>query len=211
MRGQVEERIEVETHRPLAAMADLLEARFGIAVNYEDPRYGSREDIEDVASTAQKESSPGFQLLVPRKGRMSIDLPAAKGMDGLAEALREAVASYEAANLPGKFQVERETDSFTISPLVGSVLRFQPTVMIGKRPMIEHLTEILRQAGDAKISVGAGPFLPPYPMEFGVAGVTGQVAVARLMAAVGSRRWSYRLLYDHKLRGYMMNLKTLAA
>lgn len=195
MRGQVEERMEVATHRPLAAIADLLEARFGIAVNYEDPQYG----LDDLEGS------------VPRKGRLRIDLPAGKGMDGLAAALREAVASYEAAKLPGKFHVERAADSFAISPLGGSVLDFQPTVMFGKRPLIEHLAEILRQAGGARISVGSGPFVPPYPVEFGVTGVAAQVAVARLMGMVGSRRWSYRLLYDYKMRGYMINLQAVAA
>ncbi len=148
---------------------------------------------------------------VPRKRRVSVGLSAAKDMDGLAEALREAVASYVAVKLPGKFQVERAADSFAISPVEGSVLQFQPTVMLSKRPLIEHLSEMLRQAGGVKISVGAGPFLPPYPVEFGVAGISARVAVLRLMGMVGSRRWSYRLLYDYKMRGYMINLQAVAA
>lgn len=211
MRGQLEGRIEVEAHRPLAAMADLLEARFGVVVNYEDPAYVSREDLEDVATRAQKESHPGYELLAPRKGKVSISNPVEKGSAGLEAALQEAVEAYEAAKLPGKFKVEQSADSFTISPVGESVLDFRPTVTIGRRPLIEHLAEILRQSKSAKISVGSGPFLPPYPMEFGVGEMTARVAVARLMAAVGSRPWSYRLLYDFKWRGYMMNLKALPA
>jgi hypothetical protein len=211
LQGQAEETIEVDTHRPLAAMADLLEARFGIAVNYEDPPYVSLEDVEDVATAEQTASSPGFRLLVPRKGRVRVGLPDKKGVDGLEEALREAVASYEAAKLPGRFQVEKLADSFTISPVGGSVLDFRPTLAPGNRPLIEHLAEIFGQANGVKIAAGSGPFLPPYPAWFGVSGVTARVAVGQLMAKVGSRRWSYRLLYDYKWRGYMMNLKTVAA
>jgi len=88
--AQLGERIEVEAHRLLATIADRLEARFGIAVNYEDPPYVALEDLEDVVSSKQKAEQPGYQLLVPRKGRVRIENPSLGERAGLASACPSA-------------------------------------------------------------------------------------------------------------------------
>jgi len=89
--------LEVQSSRPLAKAADLLERRFGVPISYEDPEYILSDDLEDLASNNQTEAQ-GKQKkwLAPR-----------------ATHLTATVDNFDITKTPDKQPLESSVENFT--------------------------------------------------------------------------------------------------
>lgn len=109
--------------RPLAAVADLLELKYGVMINYEDPPYLFPGDIQDVTATVAKPESraghPGLRIWVPRGGSISLSYLAKPPSEAAATTplLENVVAAHEAAGNPGTFKVEAIDSVLNLVPL----------------------------------------------------------------------------------------------
>ncbi|MCC6585228.1 MAG: hypothetical protein IT168_00795 [Bryobacterales bacterium] len=112
----------VNEPRPMMTMADQLQQRFGIAINYEDPRYEYKDDVSDVTATvlnaAQRQANPNARILIPRGGTVSVAAAGVRPgqpMDA-AVVLESAKAEHEAASLPGRFTITQTPLAVFVEP-----------------------------------------------------------------------------------------------
>jgi hypothetical protein len=106
----------------MMAMADLLQQRFGIAINYEDPPFQHQDDVRDVTdqvqSPRQREANPNVRILIPRGGVLSapgISVRVGQPSDA-AGALENVRGQYEAASFPGKFIISQSPLAVFVEP-----------------------------------------------------------------------------------------------
>jgi hypothetical protein len=63
--------ISVVDPRPVAKAVELLEARYGWAITYEDPPYEHDSEIEDVTISVRKDGKVEPRVIVPRAGLLN--------------------------------------------------------------------------------------------------------------------------------------------
>jgi len=219
MNGQTA--INVLDHRPLAVALDVLERVVGSPINYEDVPYQNAADLQDVSTPAQKAATPGYQLLVPREGRVGATVDASAGPVPSSNSL---LASYRQNAMPGDFAVEQangmtyviassvQAQSGAVSA-VNSPMTALVTVPHATRSVADTILAILDSVyavSNTRISLGTVVFLPTDTVSFGSSGTSARDALARVLAAATKTPFSYRLLYD-PLTGYMLNLHSVAA
>lgn len=216
-------KIEFVDHRPLAALADELEKRFGFAVNYEDPPYPWARDLEDVSTPQQRAQSPGYQLMAPKKSKVAIVEPDSSNLATLALALQEAITSARSTGAPGGFVLNTRNESFDLVPnqamdengtarSVDSILLTKVSIPYSRKSVPEHIEEILATLGKlrgVRIQLGAALFRPSLQVDFGVNHVSARDALGQLLSSATKAPISYRLLYDVNSRAYMMNLQAV--
>lgn len=220
--------LNVSDHRPLAAALDELERRAGAPINYEDPQYVLRSDLDDVATLAQKSELPGYQLLVPKKGTLHLSLATmdvhGKQADRLL-ALQALLGQYKDAGFPGRFTVVEHSGSIYVIPTAkrsktgdgaevdfSSVMETKITIPYERRRVIDTLDAIaqsLSMASGVKVSIGSAPLPLVQMVAFGADGIPAREALSNLLSGLTSAPTSYRLLYDPMGSGYMLNLQVV--
>jgi hypothetical protein len=153
--------------RPLVGALDQLQNKLGMIVNYEDIPYANTSDLEDVSTPQQRASTPGFHLMVPRKGTVGTAVTA----PGDLASLNELLTSYRTAGLPGDFTVEQAngevyviaTKALAVDGTVQNVvsaMKATITLPYGEQQGSDIETAILNAVGKAtgvKIVVGSFP------------------------------------------------------
>jgi len=177
--AQVATRLEVAGDRPMMKAIDELEARAGIAINYEDPPFENPEDLQDVTAAvqnaAQRAANPAARIIVPRGGTLSFDSPLlAQRIDvnDLRTLLTQLGVSYEASNVTGRFVVARRGSAFFVEPIavrarsgplrsVQSVFSTPISMPLQQRSAAECLLwiagQVTRNTG-LQVGIGAVPF-----------------------------------------------------
>ncbi len=125
---------KIQDPRPFKAAIDALEDRFGVPINYEDPRFEATDEIIDVTdqvqNTQQRRANPNVRIKVPKGGVFVIDLIAPNATvpsrDDIQSLLIQLRSSYDAQALPGKFVVAQ------ISTAHGSNLVVEPIAVRNK-------------------------------------------------------------------------------
>ena len=184
--------LAVQEPRPMMAIVDQLQAKFGIAINYEDPPFQNKTDIVDVTnqvqSQRQREANPNVRILIPRGGALSVALGTIRlgQIQDASVVLERASGLYEAASFPGKFQVSQTTICAFVEPLkvrltagewtgVQSVLSVPISIVREKRTAADTLTAILaavRKAGGARIDLAAVPMVEFASINVEIGGTT---------------------------------------
>lgn len=220
--------LNVSDHRPLAAALDELEHRAGLAINYEDPQYVLRSDLDDVATPAQKNDSPNYQLLVPKKGTLQLSLASmdleGKQADRLL-ALHALLGHYKDAGFPGQFKVVEHSGAIYVIPTAkrsktgdgaevefSSVMETKITIPYQRRRVVDTLDAIaqsLSMASGVKVAIGNSPLPLVQMVAFGADGIAAREALSNLLSGLTSAPISYRLLYDPMGSGYMLNLQVV--
>ncbi len=161
------ETVNVRDSRPLSALGLEVQARTGVPINYEDPRYENAADLEDVTdrimSAEQKaQAQPGVRIVVPKGGTLaasvSFDQKRAKpDLLSATSAMNAAIlAQNDAGVLSPKFEMSTVGNSLFVRPLqvrdasgqmrrVSPVLDTRVTVPRGTRSVIATLEVLLKQ------------------------------------------------------------------
>lgn len=202
--------IDLIDHRPLAEAAAKLQAMTGIIVNYEDIQY-TAADLVDVSTPEQRAGSPGFHLMVPRRGAVKAAVPdAARGSLTETKAVAQAlVDSYKAGGMPGDFQVEEHNGMIYVEPAKAPRMSTVVSVTNEPRRLIDCGAAILQAVSEAsgvKIVAGQFPFFPPTPTACGATRQSARDALAAAFAAFSGAPGGYDLLFEPH-SGYMLNVR----
>lgn len=117
-------------------------------------------------------------------------------------ALDAAVVPFE------KFRVVEWDGEFCVCA-VESPLLARVSVMLSDRPAMEHLVAIARavsRESGVRVEIGAAPFWPNRTVVFGAHGIPAREALRQLLRVSSAQGLSYRLLYDHKVGYYVLNV-----
>lgn len=175
--------ITVNDPRPVNAAVEQVEKLSGIPISYEDVRYGNPGDTVDVTNSvrnpAQGPAPPGFQVLIPRGGQLSVGIavdPATQRLpDALttANALNSVLAAAAASPVvPGKFNFDTYNGVFFVAPSQSRSAggSFAPTTAVLSAPVnlpgqqqtalatLEAILQQVSQKTGLKIGLGTMPF-----------------------------------------------------
>jgi len=207
-------------HRPLAGAVDKLQDILQVTINYEDAPYEHSGDLEDVSTPQQRAASPGFHLLVPLKGEVSVVVTGASESDKMYSILG-LLNSHRNAGLPGDFTVEQANGAYYVIPVkvkaangsmrdVSSVMRTPITLSGGERQAIDvevAIVAAVSKAAGVKIVVGSFPFRPVTKLILAADREPARDVLARLFAKLSQTPVCYRLLYDPMMHEYMLNVQ----
>jgi hypothetical protein len=217
--------INIDDHRPLRQAVETLEGLFSYPINYEDPPYLFKEDIEDVSTSAQRAENKEFRLMVPRRHQLSFVIP--QGTDysdisSLEKILIDLIEKYNTQNAAGKFRLVSNGTSFTVEPtstrnntgdnmLVESPMTTLLTHSENKVSLFKIMTiyiSLIKNQNGVDIAPGVIP-LGPWG-EFSID--LNRAEIRNIFTQINNQLresvMSYELLYDPKL-GYMLNTRTI--
>jgi hypothetical protein len=175
---------------PLVGVVDKMEAAFGVPVHYEDPR--------------SREVGNG-ELVVPR---LRLTFPELEDRKAQVE---EGIRRYGQAGMEGEFALVVSERRLLVAPKDAVLLR-RVTIPWQRRSPGDALQvvldEVSRQVG-VKVTVGQIPLFPQTPLLFGAKDQTAWEVVMAILEQFGARGTkSVRLLYDPKVKWYMLNLQS---
>ncbi len=115
------EALNVDGPRPLAKAAEMLEQRYGWAINYEDPPWDYAGDVEDHTDPNWRLQHPGVRhrSLTPKPGRIYLEYEVDDASGRPASpltVLKALVDAHAAQGNPGIFRVISEAGYFSILP-----------------------------------------------------------------------------------------------
>ena len=150
-------------------MAELLEPKLGLPIDYEDPQYAFPGDIADVtASVARSPMPAGQRVLVPRGGTLGINLAAglapAAAIQGLLQAhsaaggagtfdLRQTAGRIEIVAIAAKGQDGKVVN---ITPVLDTPITVPPQQWTGSE-LVEFVCQAVSQASGTTVSSGMVP------------------------------------------------------
>lgn len=112
--------LSVVDPRPLAKAAELIEVKYGLLINYEDPAYVHADDVRDDTDLKYKQQNPSARALSVRGGKLTFGLEVRADGRGLAsplKVLQSVVDAHNSRGLPGLFRVLQTGDIFSIVPV----------------------------------------------------------------------------------------------
>lgn len=216
LQAQTTKVIDVNEPRPLWRALDMLETVVGGPINYEDPPYENLADVRDFSTPQERASTPGYQLLGPRDGHLTVEVQAPAGSRAAdSEVIFNVnllLTGYRQSKLPGDFKVEQANGMFYVTPTrilgangvmrdVTSPLMAVVTFPNAERTVAETAQAIfdeVHKATGLRIVVGTFPFFPTQMVTFGASREPARDALARLFAQTAGGRLSYRLNFDPK-------------
>lgn len=111
--------LSVSDPRPLAKAAEVIEVKYGVLINYEDPAFVHEDDVRDDTDPKYKQQNPAARALSVRGGQLDFGLEVLADGRGLASplrALQTVVGAHNSRGLPGSFRVLQTRDIFSIVP-----------------------------------------------------------------------------------------------
>ncbi|HVQ39719.1 MAG TPA: hypothetical protein VMS31_19420, partial [Pyrinomonadaceae bacterium] len=225
--------ISVESGRPLAEALKILEARYGLLITYEDPRYMHASEIEDVTEKVRRDLDkfpPGKapRVLVPKGGVLSFDYDEAltARSDNQLILVQQLVEANRAQGNPGRFRVEQQGAFIHVIPIAtrnergkvvaqSTVFDAVITVPKAKRSGMQTLDAIcaaVSQVTGTRVGVGSAPLNAffRYRDEEGITRRPAREALAELLARIGyATPPSWRLLYDPMMKIYALNVRVV--
>lgn len=141
--------LSVDTHRPLAALADELQKRYPIVITYEEGAWAGA-DVDKI--------TPGSVTIpVPRKAAVTFHYVEKDGA-GYDELLSALVTQYHDAGAPGEFRVEGHGSIYHLIPSGQAMpLLSTPVTLADKeRTINDTLDEVVAQLNAPSPRVGWG-------------------------------------------------------
>jgi hypothetical protein len=226
--------LSTEYGRPLAEAIEMLEAKYGFVITYEDPRYVHASEIEDVTEKISRhlnEFEPGKapRLFVPKGGRLSFDYDealVAKSDDHLS-LVQQLIDANLAQGNAGRFRVEQQGPFIHVIPTAiknerghvvpqGSVLDALISLPKEQRSgfgTLDAICAAISQGAKTRVVPGTVPinlFLR-YRDEEDITRAPARDALAKFLAKVGRAPLSWQLLYDPTLKMYALNVHEVRA
>ncbi len=207
--GQTISDLRVNDPRPMMSMSDQLQQRFGIAINYEDPRYEYKDDISDITSevlnAAQRQTKPNARILIPRGGSLAVAAASVRRGQPVdaAVVLENAKAQLEAASLPGRFTITQtplavfveprqiRTSSggwANVTPVLSTPIRFARERRTAAATLALIVSETAKSAG-TRVEVVSEPMgvFAAVEVELGVEDQPARAALVALFEQVSAR------------------------
>jgi hypothetical protein len=225
--------LSIESGRPLAQAIQVLEAKYGLVITYEDPRYTHPSEIVDVTEKVRRnlnkfELDKAPRVFVPKGGQLSFEYDEALARTGYQAALvQQLIDANLAIGNAGRFRVEQQGAFIHVIPMAiknvrgqvapqASVLDAVISLPKAERSGLKTLDEIctaVSQLTKTHVVLGSAPlnlFLR-YRNEEGIARKPARDALAELLAKIGNGTpLSWRLLYDPGLRMYALNVHVVS-
>ncbi len=217
--------------RPIATAVEILEARCGCVITYEDPRYVHISEIADVTGQVRRDLNkfrPGEapKVFVPKGGAVSIeyeDLPTTKQPDGMAAIIGQLLEAHSAKGNAGRFRVELSGQINHVIPTAikneagdlapqESVLDTMITLPAGERSGMQTLETIcaaISQANQTQVVVGTVPlnlFIQHRDRRGAASQRARDILVNLLEATKTGANLSWQLLYDPGQKMYALNI-----
>jgi len=109
--------IIVDDPRPIASVAEKLEALYGWVISYEDPEWVVPSETQDVTDEVRRDHATMPRVLIPRASAFAFRLPAVKpGVGERVSLLQELISASEMAGNPGQFRVFESDGVLHIAP-----------------------------------------------------------------------------------------------
>jgi len=227
--AQTSETISVDDPRPIAAVLQVLENKYGYAITYEDPEFTNSQDIKDATSeVAAKHAgrSNGKRILIPKGGAFQFryNVENGKPQEDATTLLRRMVTEYgnlghstftvqtrEARNktewhvVPAK--VHDESGMLTdYSALLDRVI----SIPSKERSALEMLGEICQQltlVSGRRVGVGNVPTNPliSYHAELEASNESARDALTKLLSRF-QNQLVWQLFFDPGLKWYILNI-----
>src|SRR5262245_27189861 len=168
--------LSVEDPRPLAAAIEVLEARYGSVITYEDPRYVYSGDIKDVTLSVRRDLDkykPGEapKVLIPKGGTLTFEYDVLSDTnlpDDGQTVVQELLDAYAASGNAGRFRLESTGKMLHVIPREinnsdgqlmpqDSILDTKISLTAGERTEMQRLEAICSAITEAtKIPVWVG-------------------------------------------------------
>ena len=225
--------LSVDDPRPLAAAIEVLEARYGWVITYEDPRYVYSGDIKDVTLSVRRDLDkykPGEapKVLIPKGGTLTFeyDVPSDTNLpDDRQTVVQGLLDAYAASGNAGRFRLENDGRLIHVIPTAvnnsdgqlmpqDSILDTKISLTAGERTEMQRLEAIcsaITEATKIPVWVGTVPtnLLLQHRDSEGAAQQKARDVLVNLLETVSSRaNWSWQLFYDPSpgLKIYMLNI-----
>jgi len=231
--------LQVSDPRPLAAAADLLERKYAVAINYEDPLYVFAGDLVDQTNPSYRLAHPDKRAIVPKGGaltwRVDVDTRAQTLADPMAM-LQSLVGIHAASGNPGEFTVKRIGSAYVIVPArakneSGTVVARSspldvsisfPEQRISGIDAVKLICQTVSQPGAIKVTMGVVPYnlLQKKTVLLGANNETARNVLAR---ALDGLKWAnphivapdaklgWRLFYGADIQAYALNIHPVIA
>ena len=224
-------RLSVQDPRPVAKAIEILEARYGWVITYEDPRYVHDSEITDVTRSVRRDlnkfrTGGAPRVLIPRGGALTVDYDVATATNApsdRATVIQQLLDAQAASGNPGRFRLERNGQIVHVIPAfsknsAGELVPEEPvldaviTVPAGDRTGMQKLDaicEAISQVTQTRVVVGVVPLnlFFQHRDQQGAVSQKARDALAQILEAVGNgTSLSWQLLYDPGMRIYVLNI-----
>lgn len=222
-------KLSVEGGRPVAKAVEMLEARYGWMITYEDPRYVHESDIRDVTYQVRRDLDkyePGKapKVLVPRGGQINMDYvvsPVTGKPETPAALLQHMLYTHAANGNPGVFRLEQSGEFFHVIPsqvkdsegllvVQESILDTKITFSEEERVGVETLDTIcaaIRRATQIDIGLGTIPMNLFFQHRSRQGAVNERARDVLVRTLEGTKRkLAWQLFYGPGRKGYSLNI-----
>jgi hypothetical protein len=212
-------KLSVDDPRPLAKAIEVLGAKYGWVITYEDPAYVNEGDVLDM--TVRQDL--GRRVLIPRGGRFDFSyvLPQSGKIDSPASMIQMLLYGHAASGNPGVFRLKQTGPIYHVFPAQlksraglweeqGSILDVPIIFLEQERNGIETLEAIcaaVREATQTNVFLGTVPqnLLFRYSTREGAVNETARDILVRVLEGTKAKL-SWQLFYDPGLRLYVLNV-----
>lgn len=225
--------LSVSDPRPVAKAVELLEAKHGWVITYEDPPYAHDSDLVDVTESVRRDLfkyRPGTapRVIGPKGGELNFDYevggPAAQKPDAAAAVVQQLLSAYSAGN-SGTFRLERSGQFLHVIPatsknvagelapdesVLDAVITLPAEGRNGVR-MVDDICEAVSKATGTRVVVGAMPtgLFIQYQGQQGAATQKARDVLVNELEGIKEKlgvRLSWQLLYDPGMKMYFLNI-----
>ena len=219
------EKLSVDGPRPVAKAIEALEAKYGVAISYEDPRYIHEGDIVDETDPKYRQANPnGFRALTPKGSRLEINyrVPSATQQpEDTGRVIQAVLDAHAATGGAGRFQLKRTGQLFHVVP---SQVKDQAGKWVNQSSIldlpiifpkqertalktVELMARLLSQAAKIPVTIGIAPWTPLIRQSVDLEG-TNESARDVLMKVLNSveGRFSWQLFYAPSMKSYFLNI-----
>jgi hypothetical protein len=224
--------LSVRDPRPVAKAVELLGAKHGWVITYEDPAYAHDSELVDVTESVRRDlhkyrAGEAPKVLIPKGGELVFDYeyaPAAKPpAEAAAAVVQQLLNTQSAGGNAGTFRLERSGQFMHVIPATSkngagevapseSVLDALITLPAGERNGVRMLGVIcaaVSKATGARVEVGVIPtdlFMRYQDQQGAMNEKARDVLANRLESMKDGPKLSWQLLYDPGLKMYFLNI-----
>lgn len=227
-RGRIERagdrmRIRIESGRPLAAVAETLEAEYGWQINYEDPQSFCPQEISEIQDQLKAHTANGARVVIPKPVRFEptyaqpLNPPTAAERRAtiarvLEAARREIARNFTFLEADGSIDLipsgffDENCKFITRASILDARVYLPPGPRNLERALQEFVAALSKSTG-RQVGLGTVPtsFLSQTQLTLAAMGGPAR-SVLRRMIAAGRRRLAWQLLVDPGTGKAVLNL-----
>lgn len=231
VQGVSKMKLSAQDPRPVAKAIEVLEAKYGLVITYEDPRYVHDSEIADVTRSVREDfdrfrTNEAPRVLIPKGGTLTIDydvMLSTKQPVDPEMVVQQLLDTNSVSGNAGAFRLERSGQIMHVIPTASrnkggtvatqdSVLDATITLPVDERTGVQTLEAIcasVSQATQTRVVVGTIP-LGLFFQHRGQQGASSQkardVLVTLLESTKKGANLSWQLFHDPGMNMYVLNI-----